>query len=252
MRCFQPSVHFLLVIFPLALAIGCGGDEKTEPEPAPEEAIPAPSSSIGTSGSPLPGELQAAAPTDDLHPHPKVEFQTTEGNFTVVLNRQAAPKTVENFLKYVDGGFYNGTVFHQAFPKYAVVGGNYTVSHDGQMRMKGGGGGVIPNEANNGLLNKRGTIGMTREEEKVNSSVCEFYINLANNIGLDYQERREGEPEWQTAGYCVFGEVEGNGIEVLERIAAKEVTTKNGMDRVLVEPVEIKSAHRIGQASYSP
>ena len=242
MRCFQPTVHFVLVILPLALAIGCGGDDKAES--TSDDSIPEPSASIAKSDAPLAGELQPASPAADLDPYPKVEFQTTEGSFTVVLNRMAAPKTVENFLRYVDGGFYNGTVFHQAFPDYAVVGGNYS-SEDGQMRMKGGRGEIIPNEANNGLLNKRGSIGMTREAEKVDSSVCEFYINLADNIGLDYQEKKEGEPEWQTAGYCVFGQVEGNGIEVLERIAGKDVTTKNGMDRVLVEPVEIETARRL-------
>ncbi len=250
MRCFQPTVYFLLVILPLALAIGCGGDEKTDS--ASSDAIPAPSSPIDKSDSPQAGELQSSSPTDALDPFPKVEFQTAEGNFTVVLNRRAAPKTVENFLKYVDGGFYNGTVFHQAFPDYAVVGGNYSVYEDGQMRVKGGRGEIIPNEANNGLLNKRGTIGMTREDKKIDSSVCEFYINLADNIGLDYREKKEGEPEWQTAGYCVFGEVEGNGIEVLEKIAEKDVTTKNGMDRVLIEPVEIKSTRRLSQTAYSP
>lgn len=136
---------------------------------------------------------------------PEVRFETTLGNFTVRLNPQRAPKTVANFLAYVRSGFYDGTIFHRVVPGFVIQGGGYTANYKQKQTRA-----PIPDEADNGLSNVRGTIAMARESQP-NTATSQFYINLADNTALDYQG--PGQP-----GYAVFGRVI-SGMATIDKIA---------------------------------
>lgn len=225
----------------LLFAAGCGGSDETAP--APETEGPGPTSPQVPSGLPPAGEDQAVT---EPELHPRVEFETTAGTFTVKLYRDKAPKTVENFLDYVNVGFYDGTIFHEVMPGYAVVGGGYTEEPDGTLLEKATAGTTIRNEADTALSNKRGTIAMARAEQDADSAKCQFFFNLRDNVELDYSPpQKEGIDLWKTAGYCAFGEVEGNGLQILEDVANQPVTTRDGMSRVPRDPVTIVSVRKL-------
>jgi cyclophilin family peptidyl-prolyl cis-trans isomerase len=145
--------------------------------------------------------LLACAP---LSAAPFVEVATSMGNFTVELNPQRAPLTVENFLKYVQEGFYDGTLFHRVVANFVVQGGGYNAT-DKKLKKPHDN---IANESGNGLQNIRGSVGLARAEG-AHSGNSQFYVNLADNPDLDPVPTR-----W---GYAVFGKVV-QGMEVLERI----------------------------------
>jgi cyclophilin family peptidyl-prolyl cis-trans isomerase len=161
---------------------------------------------------------------------PTVEMKTNKGTILIELNAEKAPKTVENFLKYVNSGFYNGTVFHRVIPGFMIQGGGF-LPDMGERKTSG----EIQNEANNGLTNTRGTIAMARRNEP-HSASSQFFINHANNAFLDHTGPQDG----RTWGYAVFGRVV-QGMDVVDRIAS--VTTgMRGMHRdVPVEPVIVES-----------
>jgi len=169
----------------------------------------------------------AQGPADDKHPI--VVLDTTAGPITLELDREKAPITVDNFLKYVDDKFYDNLIFHRVIPKFMIQGGGF----DAQMRQKSEGvRGAIRNESGNGLINARGTIAMARTSDP-NSATCQFFINHGDNPGLD---SRGG-------GYAVFGKVT-DGIDVVDKIAAVQTTRRDGHGDVPVEPITIKSARR--------
>jgi len=145
-----------------------------------------------------------AAPPPRPSSPPEVRIVTTEGSFLVKLNRERAPLTVKNFLKYVRSGFYKGTIFHRVVPGFVVQGGGFTASYKEKKTRA-----PIPNESGNGLTNKRGTIAMAREHNP-HSATSQFYINLADNNDLD-----PGPGHW---GYAVFGHVV-QGMKVVDEIA---------------------------------
>jgi cyclophilin family peptidyl-prolyl cis-trans isomerase len=140
----------------------------------------------------------------------RVLLVTTQGEITVELDPAAAPKTVENFLAYARDGHYNGTVFHRVVPGLLVQGGAFTP--DLQQKPSRA---PIPNEAGNGLSNRRGTLAAARDRGVSDSATAQFFINLADNPKFD---RQDGGSAY-TAGYAVFGRVL-QGLEVLDRIAA--------------------------------
>jgi len=174
---------------------------------------------------------------------PRVRFETTKGDFVVELRGDLVPRTVQNFLDLVDDKFYDETVFHQVIRDYAVVGGNYVVQGD-EMRLKDPGTQRLTNEAATGLKNGRGTIAMARDPQDADSAQCQFFINLEDNVNLDYVPAEEGEPKWETIGYCAFGVVV-EGMDVVEKIGDVPVTSRNEMDGVPVEPVVIRSVRRV-------
>ncbi|MCS7183540.1 MAG: peptidylprolyl isomerase [Thermoanaerobaculum sp.] len=141
-------------------------------------------------------------------PTPKVKLETSLGTIVVELYPDKAPQTVANFLQYVRSGFYNGTVFHRVVPDFVVQGGGF----DTQLRKKPTNP-PIPNEAGNGLSNRRGTVAMARTAE-VDSATSQFFINLKDNTFLDHRDRTP-----RGFGYCVFGRVV-EGMEVVDAIAA--------------------------------
>jgi peptidyl-prolyl cis-trans isomerase A (cyclophilin A) len=224
----------------LALAAGCGGSD--DAASAPDEQSPsAPSSQNEGDDVPVPGEPPVASPPSDVLP--RVEFVTTAGTFTVTLRSDLVPATVQNFLTYVEQPFYDGTIFHDVTPDYAVLGGNYYMDAENIVERT-----PLPpidSEAAHGLPNQRGTIAMARAAKDADSADCQFFFNLGDNSDLDYVSEEPDVPVWQTAGYCAFGVVEGNGLEVLDKIARVPVTSRNEMDRVPVTPIEIISVRKL-------
>jgi cyclophilin family peptidyl-prolyl cis-trans isomerase len=134
---------------------------------------------------------------------PRVKFETSVGNFVVEVDTVRAPLTAENFLGYVRDGAYDGTVFHRVIANFVVQGGGYD-EHLAERPARA----PIPNESGNGLSNRRGTLGLAREDSP-HSGSSQFYINLIDNPGLDPLPSR-----W---GYAVFGRVV-EGMDVVDRI----------------------------------
>jgi cyclophilin family peptidyl-prolyl cis-trans isomerase len=159
--------------------------------------------------------------------HPVVIFDTSLGAITVELDREKAPITVDNFVKYVQSGFYDNLIFHRVIPNFMIQGGGF----DAQMREKTEGQrGTIQNESRNGLTHKQGTIAMARTPDP-NSAQNQFFINVQDNPNLD---RAPG-------GYAVFGKVI-DGMDVVNKIRYVKTSTRGRYDDVPVETVVIKSA----------
>lgn len=158
-----------------------------------------------------------------------VVFSTALGDFTVELDAEKAPITVENFLTYVDDGFFDGSIFHRVIPGFMVQGGGMTENMQRKATRA-----AIKNEADNGLKNARGTLAMARTAD-INSATAQFFINLVDNTSLDHGVR--------DFGYAVFGEVV-EGMDVVDKIAAVATGTQAGHQNVPLEPVVIQSARR--------
>lgn len=147
------------------------------------------------------GEEPAAPPLQSSSP--RVRFETTMGNFVIRLDATRAPLTVENFLRYVREGQYEGVLFHRVIANFLVQTGGY----DSNYQVKPVHGYVV-NESGNGLMNRRGAVGMARAEGP-HTSTSQFFINLADNPDLNPLPTR-----W---GYAVFGAVV-EGMDVVDRI----------------------------------
>ena len=145
--------------------------------------------------------------TTAIAANPQVTFETNRGNFIVELYPEKAPKTVANFLKYVDSGFYKETIFHRVINHFMIQGGGFNADMSEKQTLA-----PIINEAANGLNNEPGTIAMARTSDP-DSATAQFFINLENNVPLNYQG-----PEPDLIGYCVFGRVL-KGMDVVREIA---------------------------------
>lgn len=157
----------------------------------------------------------------------EIEFETTDGNFTLELYPEKAPITVENFLEYVKNGFYEGTQFHRVIKGFMIQGGGFNADMV-QLPTNA----PIKNEADNGLLNDVGTIAMARTSV-VDSATSQFFINTVNNGFLNFKNKTS-----QGYGYCVFGKVI-NGMDVIEKIGNVKTTSAHGHQDVPVTPVVI-------------
>ncbi|MDX9785733.1 MAG: peptidylprolyl isomerase [Desulfobacterales bacterium] len=157
---------------------------------------------------------------------PQVRLETNKGAITLELNRDKAPKTVENFLSYVESGFYNGTIFHRVIKGFMIQGGGFTPDM-AQKDTRG----PVNNEADNGLSNSRGTIAMARTNDP-HSATAQFFINAKNNPFLNHTAKSES--GW---GYCVFGKVV-QGMDVVDAIEMVET----GSQDVPTTPVVITHA----------
>ena len=142
-----------------------------------------------------------------LADNPKVRMETTEGTITMELYPDKAPKSVENFLAYVDEGYYDGTVFHRVIDGFMIQGGGFT----GELQKKPTKD-AIENEADNGLKNERGAISMARTGDP-HSATSQFFINHKDNDFLNHSGKNPR--GW---GYAVFGKVT-DGMEVVDKIA---------------------------------
>jgi peptidyl-prolyl cis-trans isomerase A (cyclophilin A) len=160
---------------------------------------------------------------------PVVVLDTSLGAITLELYPDKAPITVENFLKYVDEGFYDNLIFHRVMPGFMVQGGGMT---DQMVEKSQGKHQPIKNESSNGLSNVRGTIAMARTANP-NSATCQFFINHADNPNLNTLG----------GGYAVFGKVI-DGLDVVDNIAKQSTTTRVPHENVPLKPVYIKSAKR--------
>ena len=167
---------------------------------------------------------------------PSVEFQTSQGNFTVELYPEKAPKTVANFLQYVKDGFYENTIFHRVINHFMIQGGGFERDLSEKSTRA-----AIVNEASNGLLNELGTIAMARTADP-DSATAQFFVNLTDNQFLNYV----GPPD--QIGYCVFGKVT-NGIEVVQKIGLVQTNTVGRNSDVPVKPIIIKSVKLLGEVA---
>jgi peptidyl-prolyl cis-trans isomerase A (cyclophilin A)/peptidyl-prolyl cis-trans isomerase B (cyclophilin B) len=140
--------------------------------------------------------------------NPQVELKTNFGNITIELYPDKAPKTVDNFLRYVKDGFYNGTVFHRVIPGFMIQGGGFDKSFKQKPARQ-----PVENEAANGLKNEIGTVAMARTSDP-HSATAQFFINVANNSFLNHTS-----PTARGYGYTVFGKVT-RGMDVVNKIAA--------------------------------
>ncbi len=170
-----------------------------------------------------------AAPSLGQDTPTRVALETSHGTIVLELNPEKAPITVENFLDYVDRGWYDGTIFHRVIEDFMIQGGGFTSDLQRKITRP-----EIENESKNGLSNERGTISMARTGDP-HSATAQFFINHVDNDGLDGAAN-----SW---GYAVFGKVV-EGIDVVDSIAKVETAVKNGMGDVPVETVVIQSAKR--------
>ncbi len=197
----------LILAFFVGTFVLVHGENQTTPSPTPTEAA-------GPTPTPLPKTIRAT-------------LKTSLGDIELELNAEKAPITVQNFLQYIDSGFYKDTLFHRVIPKFMIQGGGFT---KGMVEKKGQP--PIINEAANGLSNLRGTIAMARTQN-VNSATSQFYINLVDNTYLDHSDNIA-----KNYGYCVFGKVT-KGMEVVDKIAAVPTTTVGQFQNVPKQDVVI-------------
>jgi peptidyl-prolyl cis-trans isomerase A (cyclophilin A) len=158
-----------------------------------------------------------------------VTMKTSLGDVQIELDADKAPITVENFLAYVDDGFYNGTVFHRVIPNFMVQGGGFDESMSQKPTRP-----PIENEAQNGLLNQTGTLAMARTSDP-KSATAQFFINLVDNDFLNHGSR--------DFGYAVFARVVG-GMDVVQQIAGVPTGNRGGHQNVPLDPVSIVSITR--------
>lgn len=172
----------------------------------------------------------AAIAEDTSLPNPLVEIETSEGTFTLRLFQDKAPVTVDNFLTYVDAGFYNGTIFHRIIPDFMIQGGGMLPDMTEKETRD-----PIVNESRNRLHNMRGTIAMARTDSP-DSATAQWFINLRNNMRLDWAPGRDG--------YTVFGEVI-EGMSTVDYIATAPTANKDQHQNVPVTPILIIEVRRI-------
>lgn len=183
------------------------------------------------SAPPAPAPAPAPATEQPAAPAPRVALTTNLGRIVIELDPVKAPKSAENFLQYVRDGFYAGTVFHRVIPGFMAQGGGFTA--DLQLKPTRA---AIPNEANNGLSNLRGTVAMARTNDP-HSATAQFFINVVDNQRLDFVSEQDG--LW---GYAVFGKVV-EGMEVVDKIIAIPTGGQGPLpSAVPMEPVVIESA----------
>jgi peptidyl-prolyl cis-trans isomerase B (cyclophilin B) len=160
----------------------------------------------------------------------QVKMQTNHGTIVIQLNPEKAPKTVENFLNYVNSGFYNGTLFHRVINGFMIQGGGMEPGMREKQTSP-----PIENEATNGLSNTVGTLAMARTPDP-HSASSQFFINVADNTFLNHSGKNP-----QGWGYCVFGEVV-EGMETVNNIKMVATTSRAGHQDVPAEDVIIENA----------
>ena len=159
-----------------------------------------------------------------------IRFETSLGDFTIELFEKEAPESVANFSRYIEDGFFDGTIFHRIVPGFVIQGGGFTEDMTQKTTKP-----PIKNEADNGLKNKRGTLSMARTND-INSATSQFFVNLKDNDFLDHSRGN--------FGYAVFAKVT-DGMDVVDKIAAVETGRKRGFDDVPVEAVTMKSVRHV-------
>lgn len=159
----------------------------------------------------------------------KVRLATSQGDIVVELDKEKAPKTVDNFLQYVKAGHYDGTIFHRVIESFMIQGGGMKADMSEKSTRA-----PIPLESRSGLSNVRGSIAMARTMDP-NSATAQFFINVKDNTRLDQANAPDAN------GYAVFGKVV-DGMDVVDKIRAVPVGDKAGHQNVPLAPVMIKKA----------
>lgn len=162
-----------------------------------------------------------------------VLMKTNKGDITLALDESAAPKTVANFLRYVDEGFYSGTLFHRVIEGFMIQGGGFTEALEQKPTHE-----PVPNEASNGLKNEKYTIAMARTPE-IHSATSQFFINTADNDFLNFRA-----PNPSAYGYAVFGRVTA-GFDTVDAIEGVSTGTAGWMADVPNSAVVIESISRL-------
>lgn len=213
------SIIMMLILLPASFLLsGCNQDEASEDNTVSETQTTTESSQEASSSETK--EEASKTNSEDANSNemseddkavenkggnPMVIIKTSKGDIKVELDKENAPISTDNFLAYVQDGYYDGTVFHRVINNFMVQGGGFTA--DGQQKPVKA---PIKNEADNGLNNDRGTIAMARTQD-VNSATSQFYINHVDNAFLNHGKR--------DFGYAVFGKVV-DGMDVVDEIAA--------------------------------
>lgn len=243
--------HTLLAAALLAILAACGSQPEPEtaavtpppveqvteapaeePEPEAPEAEE-PIAAVTPPPAPAPAPAPKAAPKKAAPTGPPVVVVTTnKGTIRIELFPEKAPKTVANFLAYVDDKFYDGTIFHRVIPDFMIQGGGFTADMAEKNTRA-----PVQNESEGGESNARGTISMARTNDP-HSATAQFFINHANNRMLDYGARGTG--QW---GYAVFGRVT-EGMDVVDAIAAVPTGNNGPYQNVPVSSVVIESVRR--------
>ncbi|ABB37010.1 Peptidylprolyl isomerase [Oleidesulfovibrio alaskensis G20] len=162
--------------------------------------------------------------------NPMVLLETSSGDMLIELYADKAPETVKNFLRYVEEGFYENTIFHRVIKNFMIQGGGVTMRMEDKKGHE-----PIANEAGNGLKNVRGTIAMARTAAP-HSATSQFFINLVDNPDLDHQDDSDA-----GFGYCVFGAVV-EGMDVVDAIGKLKTKPMGEHDDVPVDSVVITGA----------
>ena len=180
----------------------------------------------------------AQSQSDDAAENPRVLMKTTDGDITIELFADKSPITVENFLRYVDDGHYDGTVFHRVISNFMIQGGGF----DADLKEKETRDAIV-NESKNRLHNTRGTLAMARTSDP-DSATAQFFINQRSNLRLDWSGGKDG--------YTVFGEVI-DGMQVVDIISltdtgSAQAQTTGGptiFQDVPVQPIVVLSVTRL-------
>jgi cyclophilin family peptidyl-prolyl cis-trans isomerase len=164
---------------------------------------------------------------------PNVRFETNKGSFEIALDERA-PKSVANFLAYVDAQQYDGTIFHRVIPNFMAQGGGFDGSYSKRPTQP-----PVANEADNGLKNLRGTVAMARTSDP-HSATSQFFVNVADNDFLDHRDKSQ--TGW---GYTVFGTVV-SGMETIDAIVAERTGSQGPFAKdAPLQQVVIQSARRV-------
>jgi peptidyl-prolyl cis-trans isomerase B (cyclophilin B) len=165
----------------------------------------------------------------------RVVVETSMGSFEIELDAGRAPRSVANFLAYVDSGHYAGTLFHRVISTFMIQGGGYDASYERKPTL-----GPVANEADNGLRNVRGSVAMARTNDP-HSATAQFFVNVADNASLDH--RAKDGAGW---GYAVFGKVT-SGMDVVDAIRNTRTGAGGPFPKdAPLEPVVIRSISRRG------
>jgi peptidyl-prolyl cis-trans isomerase A (cyclophilin A) len=241
----KPTVSRLFAAFALTAALAAGtamaqGDKKpATPAPVtPQPAAPAtPTPAPAQPAKPIPATPPAATTPPPAKPAAEespvyVSMKTSMGDMVLELNPAKAPISVENFLKYADKGYYDGTIFHRVIAGFMIQGGGFTADGKKKETEKG-----IKNEWKNGLKNTKGTVAMARVGGDPNSGTSQFFINTVDNPFLD-------QPQPDGAAYAVFGRVV-SGMEVVDKIRAVKVSRGALSEAVPAETITIEKVKRL-------
>jgi cyclophilin family peptidyl-prolyl cis-trans isomerase len=163
---------------------------------------------------------------------PIVEIVTNHGTFAIQLDPAKAPKSVDNFLRYVDSKHYDGTIFHRVIPTFMVQGGGYDRNYEKKPTQA-----PIQNEADNGLKNTRGTVAMARTGEP-HSATAQFFVNVTDNTFLNHTAK-----DGQGWGYAVFGSVI-EGMDVVDKIKAVKTGAHGPFSKDAPDEVVVMSSVR--------